>query len=114
MDSTSGQTRARTRQPGAKCASRACDQCRVRKTRVNTTLLVPTIWLFRFPANAVVYSAVFLGHVQNAYILDLSVRFSSRKRREDRLPGKWYQVAHRLNEKKETKNKKKKETAATD
>ncbi|KAL2844034.1 hypothetical protein BJX68DRAFT_257290 [Aspergillus pseudodeflectus] len=33
MDSGSAQTRARTRQPGAKCASRACDQCRLRKTR---------------------------------------------------------------------------------
>ncbi|KAJ0420799.1 hypothetical protein BJY00DRAFT_122101 [Aspergillus carlsbadensis] len=33
MDSPASQTRARTRQPGAKCASRACDQCRLRKTR---------------------------------------------------------------------------------
>ncbi|KAL2816092.1 hypothetical protein BJX63DRAFT_147429 [Aspergillus granulosus] len=33
MDSPSRRTRARSRQPGTKCASRACDQCRLRKTR---------------------------------------------------------------------------------
>ncbi|KAL3459405.1 hypothetical protein BJX64DRAFT_279201 [Aspergillus heterothallicus] len=33
MSTTSGQTRARSRQPGVKCTSRACDQCRLRKTR---------------------------------------------------------------------------------